>query len=64
MASTFSPAELNWKLSGGDPFDQEPLVDRDRVIAITTTGRVLVVDGPIGRGCSAGAKPAAAVCCR
>lgn len=40
--------ELRWKLSGGDPFDQEPLVDRDRIIALTTTGRILVVDARSG----------------
>ena len=40
--------DLRWKLAGGDPFDQEPLVDRDRVIALTTTGRVLVVDARSG----------------
>jgi outer membrane protein assembly factor BamB len=41
-------ADLKWKVAGGDPFDQEPLVDRDRVIAITTKGRVLVIDGESG----------------
>ena len=37
-----------WKLSGGSPFEQEPIIDRDRVIVVTKTGLVLVVDAKSG----------------
>lgn len=40
--------ETLWKLSGGAAFEMEPIIDRDRVIVLTKTGLVMVVDAKSG----------------
>ncbi len=37
-----------WKRSGGASFEQEPIIDRDRVIVVNKLGQVLVIDAKTG----------------
>ncbi len=40
--------ETKWTVATGAPLDQEPLVDRDTVIAINTAGRIMAIDAETG----------------
>lgn len=40
--------DTRWTVASGASFDQEPLVDRDTVIAMNTAGRILAVDAKTG----------------